>query len=105
MRQGKQAGGRAINPPYGLGDDPAQAETVKRIYEEFTHPYRHATLSEIANGLNLDEIPSRRGGMWHVSSVQYVLMNPVYVSAGVVADATWQAAQRRLQALRPGPAK
>ena len=88
-----------------MGDAPAQTETVQRICEEFTHPYRHATLSEIANGLNLDEIPSRRGGMWHVSSVQYILLNPVYIDAGIINVGTWQAAQRRLRQLRPGPAR
>lgn len=104
MRQGKQAGGRAINPPYGLGD-PAQAETVKRIYAEFIDMYRHATLSEIAHGLNLDEIPSRRGGMWHVSTVQYILANPIYATAHIVDADTWATAQRRLRQLRRGPAR
>ncbi len=101
MRQGKQACGRAINPPYGL-DDPAAADVVRRIFAEFCNPYARFTLSEIARALNVDEMATRHGRRWHASTVKYVLRNPAYVPDVVDAD-TWQAAQRRLQALRPGP--
>ena len=102
MRQGKQAGGRAINPPYGLGD-PAAADVVRRIYQEFTDPYRRPSLAELAHDLNVDQVVTARGGQWYASTVRYVVMNPIYIDAGIISSDTWQAAQRRLRQLRPGP--
>ena len=104
MRQGKQQAGRAINRPYGLGD-PDHADVVRRLFQEFTDPYRRPSLSELAQALNVDGVVTARGGQWYASTVQYILLNPIYIDAGIINVATWQAAQRRLQALRPGPAR
>jgi hypothetical protein len=104
MRAGKQGAGRAISVPYGLDGDPVAVATVQRIYAEFCHPYAHATLSEIARGLNTDEVATQRGGRWHASSVRYILCNPAYVPEVINAELFEQAAAR-LARLRPGPPK
>jgi hypothetical protein len=101
MRTGKQRAGRLTSRPYGFGDDAAAADVVRRIFAEFTHPYRHATLSEIAAGLNIDQAATQRGGQWHASTVRYVLRNPVYIE--LVGGDVFDAAQARLLQLRPGP--
>ena len=103
-REGKQQAGRLTSVAYGLEGDPVAVATVRRIFTEFLELYAHATLSEIAAGLNTDEIPTRRGGKWHAATVRYILSNPSY--AGVVIEPdTFELAQARLQALRPGPPK
>ena len=58
-------------------DDQA-ATVVVRIFAEFTRPYFHTGLSEIADALNVDDIPTQRGGMWHASTMRYILRNQVY---------------------------
>ena len=74
---------------------------VRRIFAEFTHPYRHTTLSAIAAGLNIYQAATRRGAQWHASTVRYVLANEAY--ADLVGAAAFAAAQARLAQLRPGP--
>lgn len=101
MRTGKQAAGRAISPPYGLGDDTAAADVVRRIFAEFCEPYRRPALSEIAQALNVDQVATARGGQWHASSIRYILCNPAYLD--LVGAETFTAAQSRLARLRPGP--
>lgn len=107
MRQGKQQAGAAINPGYGLTSDPAAADVVRRIYQEFTEPFqtacglRRPALAEIAAGLNLDGIPTVRGGQWHASGVRYILRNGAYVH--LVGEEVFAAAQDRLGRLRRGP--
>jgi hypothetical protein len=101
MRQGKQQAGRTINPAYGMDGDELAAATVRRIFAEFAEPYARPSLSEIADSLNLDEIPTRRGGRWHASTVRYVLRNLAYVD--LVGADTFDAAQVRLSRLKPGP--
>lgn len=90
--------------PYGLEGDAEAAATVQRIYAEFTRLYVRSSLSEIAAGLNIDEIPTLRGGKWYAATVKYILSNAAYVP-GVVDRETFELAQDRLQALRPGPPK
>lgn len=116
MRQGKQQAGRSINPAYGLGVNPAAADTVRRIFTEFTHPDRRATLREIAAGLNVDQVVTARGGQWHASTVRYVLRNGAYAGlmqwAGVeskhgkvpaiVTPDDYEEAQQLLAQLRRG---
>ena len=102
MRQGKQQAGRSINLPYGLGD-PDHADVVRRLFTDFTDPYRRPSLSELAHDLNVDQVVTARGGQWYASTVQYILLNPIYIDAGIISSDTWQAAQRRLRQLRPGP--
>lgn len=101
MRRGKQQAGAAINPPYGLGGDPAAAAVILRIFGEFTEPYARPGLAEIAAGLNVDGIPTARGGQWHASTVGYVLRNPAY--ADLVGRDLFAAAQARRARLRRGP--
>jgi hypothetical protein len=102
MRTGKQKAGRLTSRPYGLDGDPDAVATVRRIFAEFIHPYRHATLSEIAADLNTDAVPTARGGRWFASGIRYILSNPVY--SGTVVDAElFEAAAARLARLRPGP--
>ncbi len=91
MRQGKQQAGRTTSVPYGLGD-PAAADVVRRIYQEFTDPYRRPSLAELAHDLNVDQVVTARGGQWYASTVQYILLNPIYIDAGIINVATWQAA-------------
>lgn len=102
MRTGKQRAGRLTSLPYGLGDNPAAAATVQRIFMEFCEPYRHATLSEIAMALNVDQVATARGGAhWYPSTVRYVLRNKAYID--LVGREAFDAAQRRLSRLQPGP--
>jgi site-specific DNA recombinase len=102
--------------PYGYSMDGANrtidgdaAAVVGRIFDEFTRLYTHASLSEIATSLNVDGIPTARGGRWHASTVRYVLLNRAYTGADgwpvLVGAATFETAQRRIEALRPGPAR
>ena len=102
QRTGKQNAGRLTSVAYGLDGDPTAVATVRYIFAEFVAPYRHTTLSEIARDLNTDEVATARGGKWHAGTVRYVLRNVAYVP-DVIDTSTFEAAQRRLQALRPGP--
>lgn len=87
-----------------------EAETVRRIFAEFT---KGKALTRIAAGLNADGIDTRTGRPWHPSSVRTILLNPRYagrrvyqgaVVAGrketswkpLVKEATFDAAQVRL---------
>lgn len=104
QRTGKQQAGGLTSVAYGLDGDPAAVAIVQRIFAEFCHPYLHATLSEIAKGLNLDEIPTKRRGRWHASTVRYILNNDAYAPA-VVSEEMYNRAQQRLRFLRSGPPK
>lgn len=103
-RTGKQQAGRLTSVAYGLNGDEAAVVTVRRIFAEFTRLYAHATLSEIAAGLNTDEVATQRGGKWYAATVRYILSNEAYVP-DVIGESTFEAAARRLHALRPGPPK
>jgi site-specific DNA recombinase len=59
----------------GLVEDQESAETVRRI---FAMKDEGATLQSIANCLNLEGIPTARGGKWWPATVRYVLDNPKY---------------------------
>ena len=102
--------------PYGYVMDGANrvvdgdtAAVVGRIFDEFTRLYTHASLTEISEGLNVDGIPTARGGRWYASTVRYVLLNRAYAGADgwpvLVGASTFEAAQQRMEALRPGPAR
>jgi DNA invertase Pin-like site-specific DNA recombinase len=71
--------------PYGYkrtGDTlkPHRAElaTVARIREWSAGG---ATLAAIARRLNADEVPTKRGGRWHPSTVRYLVQNDLYEPA------------------------
>ena len=91
----------------GLVIDAEQAAVVERIFAEFTRPYIRAGLSEIADGLNVDGIPTQRGGHWHASTVRYILRNQVYAEAphAIVSRGAYDQAQSRLATLRMGPTR
>ena len=84
-----------------------EAAVVRRIFAEFTRPYFHTGLSEIAADLNADGIPTQRGGRWHASTVRYILSNQVYASEprAIISRATHQQAQARLTTMRRGPTR
>lgn len=58
----------------------SEARVVKRIFREFT---RGKKLVNIVKGLRADEILSRSGGAWTVSSVRTILTNPRYAGRRV----------------------
>jgi DNA invertase Pin-like site-specific DNA recombinase len=59
----------------GLEADQESAEIVRRI---FAAKSSGATLQAIADALNTDGVPTRRGGRWWPGTVRYVLDNPKY---------------------------
>jgi site-specific DNA recombinase len=59
----------------GLATDDESAEIVRRI---FAAKATGATLKAIADDLNQDAVPTRRGGRWWPGTVRYVLDNPKY---------------------------
>ena len=87
-------------------DDQA-AETVRRIFSEFTRPYIRAGLSEIAEGLNVDGVATQRGGKWHASTVKYILANQVYADEphAIVSRGAYDQAQSRLASMQRGPTR
>ncbi len=122
-KQGGWNGGRV---PYGYTAavdgtwtvDELAAGTVRYIFDDFTHPRRHTTLTEIAKALNDDGVATQRGGKWYASTVRYILSNGAYAGlvqydgsetastnheAIITAD-MYHAAQQRLDALKPGKA-
>ncbi len=100
--------------PFGYRDeghrlviDAEQAAIVARIFSEFTRPYIRAGLSEIADGLNVDAVPTQRGGKWFASTVRYILRNQVYAEAphAIISRGVYDQAQSRLASLRMGPTR
>jgi len=55
--------------------DQVEADTVVMIKKLRR---RGLSMGAIANRLNRDEIPTKRGGKWHASTIQYVLKNKMY---------------------------
>ena len=92
----------------GLVVDAEQAAIVQRIFDEFTRTYIRAGLTEIAEGLNVDDVPTQRpGGKWYASTIKYVLSNQVYADepSAIIAVATFDQAQSRLASMRMGPTR
>jgi site-specific DNA recombinase len=59
----------------GLVTDEESADIVRRI---FAAKAEGATLKAIADDLNVDGVPTKRGGRWWPGTVRYVLDNPKY---------------------------
>jgi site-specific DNA recombinase len=93
-------GGRAI--------DPAKAEVVRRIFAEFL---QGRSARAIAAGLNVDRIPSSRGGTWCMTAIYGdtkrgigILANPIYVGRQIWNRSTWEKhpdTGRRIRKERP----
>lgn len=95
---------------FALADN---AGTVQRIFAEYTDG---ASLAEIADALNRDKLPTRRGGAWHPSTVRYILTNGFYAGLmqwdgeevigdhpAIVERSTYEQAHKIMKAARPGP--
>ncbi len=54
---------------------------VRRIFE--AHAYEEKGIRSIAEELNLEKVPSARGGLWGVGAVRSMLVNPVYYGANI----------------------
>lgn len=82
-----------------------EAAAVRRIFDEFTRPYFHTGLSEIAHGLNVDGIPTQRGGHWYASTVRYILANALYSEEprAIIARGVYERAHSRLTMMKMGP--
>lgn len=79
-RKGGFAGGMAPlgyrrDKDGGLIPDEAEGEIVKRIFDLRKGG---AKLQAIADRLNADSVPTKRGGIWRPSQVAYILDNPKY---------------------------
>lgn len=87
--------------------DEAEAAVVQRIFDEFTRVHLHTGLSELATGLNVDDIPTQRGGRWYASTVRYILGNSIYASEprAIISRGAYERAQSRLASMRRGPTR
>ena len=72
-----------------------QAAVVRRIFAEFMHMYAPAGLTKIAHALNVDRIPTQRGGQWHVSTVKYIRGNACYDGGDTLLLSTGNCTFRR----------
>jgi len=61
--------------------DPERVATIRRMFEWYARAEKG--MRTIVEELNGREIPSPRGGLWSVSTVRGILMNPVYYGANV----------------------
>lgn len=96
--------------------DDAAADIVRKVFADFNELYAHTKLSEIADALNTDEVPTQRGGKWYASTVKYILSNGIYAGLvqydgqadvpgaqpAIISLDTYNRAQSRLNALKPG---
>ena len=92
----------------GLVIDAEAAVVVVRIFQEFTRTYIRAGLTEIAAGLNVDEVPTQRGGKWFASTVKYILANQVYAGddpPAIISRDVYDRAQSRLALMQRGPTR
>lgn len=63
--------GYTANKGGGLHVQPEEAETVRRI---FSMRRQGATLQAIADVLNAEKVPTKRGGKWYPATVRYILI-------------------------------
>ena len=56
--------------------DAAEAETVRRIFDEYLRGKR---LGQIRAGLNRDGVKSARGGLWSRPVIHQILINPMFM--------------------------
>ena len=91
-----------------------QADVIRSVFDAFLHG---STMKDVAIGLNDTGTPTARGGKWDTSTVRYILRNGAYAGLlqwdgvetlqspypAIVAPSVYEAATRRLRALKPGP--
>ena len=86
-REKAKRGGFAGGPaPYGyrrdrdggLEVDPDEAHTIRHIYTMRQQGMSYRAIADVLNG---DGIPTKRGGRWHGGTVRYILDNPKYRGA------------------------
>lgn len=65
--------------------DEADADTIMLI---FKLRRKHWNLLQIADRLNVMDIPTARGGRWYASTVKYILENPRYKGRAVYSGVT-----------------
>lgn len=83
MTERVQNGGAVSVAPLGyvfinkqLVIDPAEAEIVRTIYNDFMDG---KSIISIAKKLNALGVKTKRGGMWQNRTVRYILTNPIYI--------------------------
>lgn len=90
-----------------------QAATVRSIFDMFLAGY---SINAIAKAMNDAQTPTAMGGQWYASTVRTILGNGAYAGLGqwdgveaaqsayppIITKDTYEAAHKRLQALRPG---
>ena len=94
--------------------DTAVAGVIQELFTGFVAGH---SLSSLAKDLNDNSIATVRGGKWHTSTVRYMLRNGFYAGLSqwdatevegthpaLISRDLYEAAHRRLQALKPGPA-
>ena len=87
MRQRALEGRSLGRPPYGYRSDregalevvPEEAEVVKLVFRLYAED--GLGLRRIAQRLNADGIPTRRGGVWSLVAIRDILKNPAYTGA------------------------
>ena len=86
-REKAKRGGFAGGPaPYGyrrdrdggLEVDPDEAHTIRHIYTMRQQGMSYRAIADVLNG---DGIPTKRGGRWYAGTVRYILDNPKYRGA------------------------
>lgn len=86
MTEKAMRGGYQSTPPLGYkavgrGNpfvvDPAEAQTVKYIFDQYCHHHKEPTA--IARQLNDMGIRTKRGGLFEKRNISYILRNPFYI--------------------------
>lgn len=72
---------------------------IKRIYSLYLDD--HLSLKEIADTLNAEQIPTKRGGTWSKSSVRFILLNQKYNLDGIISDKDYKLISERLKRINP----
>lgn len=80
----KKAGQRAFD----------NEEIVSRVFNDYLES---KSLSQIAEQLNNSGVQTKRGGMWHKSTVKYMLQNKEYIEKGYISEDTFNDVQIMLE--------
>jgi site-specific DNA recombinase len=127
VENAKQGGYNGSRIPYGYiysGEQftivHEQAQWVREIFDGFLAGH---SLNSIASALNFNGAPTATGGKWYASTIRYILTNGLYAGLAqwyadgdkedskivvpdtypaIITREAYEAAHKRLQALRPG---